>query len=126
MISNYKKLKKISIKNRIPRAHFPKPTNRDYEIGFIRRYFTQMRATPGAPIFEINEDTFSDYSNTSYYVGVMINWKITGDLEDKYTEKGEYIPSVHTVNTLSIREGEKILPELNLYLVNTKQFHRLV
>ena len=126
MIDNYKKLKTVYIKNKMPKAYFPNPNNRDYEIGFIRRYFTQMRGTPGAPIFEISEDTFSDYSNTPYYIGVKINWKITGDLEDKYTEKGEYIPSVHTVNTLSIREGEKILPELNLYLVNTKQFHRLV
>jgi hypothetical protein len=126
MIDNYKKLKTIYISNRIPKAYFPNPKNRDYEIGFISRYFTQMRGTPGAPIFEISEDTFSDYSNTPFYIGVKINWKITGDLEDKYTEKGEYIPSVHTVNTLSIREGEKILPELNLYLVNTKQFHRLV
>ncbi len=126
MIDNYKKLKTIPIKNRTPKAYFPNPTNRDYEIGFIRRYFTQMRATPGAPIFEISEDTYADYSDTPYYVGVKINWKITGDLEDTYTENGEYIPSVHTVNSLSIIEGEKIIPELNLYLVNTKQFHRLV
>lgn len=126
MIDNYKKLKTIPIKNRTPKAYFPNPNNRDYEIGFIRRYFTQMRATPGAPIFEISEDTYANYSDTPYYVGVKINWKITGDLEDTYTENGEYIPSVHTVNSLSIIEGEKILPELNLYLVNTKQFHRLV
>lgn len=126
MIDNYKKLKTIPIKNRTPKAYFPNPNNRDYEIGFIRRYFTQMRATPGAPIFEISEDTYANYSDTPYYVGVKINWKITGDLEDTYTENGEYIPSVHTVNSLSIIEGEKIIPELNLYLVNTKQFHRLV
>ena len=126
MIDNYKKLKDIKIKNRVPKTYFPSPTAKDYEIGFIQRYFIQMRGTPGAPIFEIDSERFEDYKNSSYYIGVKINWKIKGDLEDKWTERGEYLPSVHTVNTLSIREGEKILPELNLYLVNTKQFHKLV
>jgi hypothetical protein len=126
MLENYKNLKSINIKNKPPKTFFPYPNERDYERGFITRYFTQMRGTPGSPIFEINRDTFSQYSNTNYYLGVELNWKIKGDLEDKWTEKGEYIPSVHSVNILAIREAEKILPELNLYLVNTKQFHKLV
>lgn len=126
MIENYQKLKRIFLNNKIPKAYFPNPTDRDYEFGFIERYFTQMRGTIGSPIFEIDRDTYGSYSNTNYYIGVQINWKIVGDLEDKYTEKGEYIPSVHTVNKLSIQEGKKILPELDLYLVNTKQFHKLV
>ena len=37
MIDNYKKLKTIPIKNRTPKAYFPNPNNRDYEIGFITR-----------------------------------------------------------------------------------------
>lgn len=126
MLENYKNLKSITIRNKPPKTFFPSPVERDYERGYITRYFTQMRGTPGSPIFEINRDTFSEYSNTNYYIGVELNWKIKGDLEDKWTEKGEYIPSVHSVNTLAIREAEKILPELNLYLVNTKQFHKLV
>jgi len=126
MIENYKNLKNIKIKNVPPKTFFPNPNQLDYERGYITRYFTQMRGTPGSPIFEVNNDTFPNYSNNDYYIGVKINWKIKGDLEDKYTEKGELIPSVHTINSLEIKEAEKILPELNLYLVNTKQFHRLV
>lgn len=125
MIEEYKKLKKIYLNNKTPIAYFPSPTERDYEVGFIERFFTQMRGTAGSPIFEVSRDLYPNYSNTNYFVGIKINWKITGKLEDSYTERGEYIPSVHTVNKLSIEEGKKILPELDLYLVNTKQFHRL-
>jgi hypothetical protein len=125
MIDNYKKLKKIKIKNTIPNTYFPKPTELDYNNKFIVRYFTQRRATPGSPIFEINQDTFYDYSNTEYWLGVKLNWKIKGSLEDSYTEKGEFQPSVLTINRLAIIEAEKTLPEINLYLVNLKQFHIL-
>ena len=126
MIENYKNLKSIKIKNIPPTTFFPKPNQLDYEKGYIKRYFTQMRGTPGAPIFEVNSEVYRNYSNTDYYIGVELNWKIKGDLEDRYTENGDFIPSVHTVNILEIREAEKIIPEINLYLVNTKQFHRLV
>ena len=126
MIDNYKKLKNIKIRNKTPKAFFPKPNEFNYQKGFIERYFIQMRATPGSPIIEINADTYYQYQSDIYYSVVGIKWKITGELEDKYTENGEYVPSVHTVNSLIIKEAEKVLPELNLYLVNTKQFHRLV
>lgn len=125
MIDNYKNLKKIKIKNTIPNTYFPKPTELDYSRKFITRYFTQRRDTPGSPIFEINEDSFYDYSNTEYWLGVKINWKIKGSLEDSYTENGEFQPSVLTINRLAIIEAEKTLPEINLYLVNLKQFHIL-
>ena len=126
MIDNYKNLKNIKIKNVPPKTFFPNPNQSDYERGYITRYFIQMRGTSGSPIFETNSESFTDFSNTNYYIGVKLNWKITGEIENKYTERGELIPSVHTVNSLEILEAEKILPEINLYLVNTKQFHRLV
>jgi len=126
MLDRYKNLIKVEIKNKVPETFFPRPTELDYQRGFINRYFIQMRATPGAPIFEVNEDVYSQFENSEYYNRVSINWKIKGNLEDSYTEKGEFIPSVHTVNKLIIQEAEKTMSELNLYLVNTKQFHKLV
>lgn len=126
MIDNYKKLKKITILNKSPKAHFPSPTEKDYERGFIERYFIQMRGTSGSPIFEINEENYYKYKENKYFTAVRLSWKIKGNLEDRYTENGEYVPSVHTVNSLTIKEAEKTLSDINLYLVNTKQFHRLV
>ncbi len=126
MIDRYKKLIKVEIKNKAPQTFFPRPSEIDYQRGFINRYFIQMRGTLGATIFEVNEDVYSQYENSDYYNRVAINWKIKGNLEDSYTERGDFIPSVHTVNKLIIQEAEKIMPEINLYLVNTKQFHKLV
>jgi hypothetical protein len=123
-INNYKKLKQIPIKNKTPKSYFPNPKESDYTIGFITRYFTQQRDTPGSPIFELSQDSFYDYSNTPFWKGVKLNWKIKGALIDSYTQKGEFIPSVQTINRLAIQEAEKELSEINLYLVNLTQFHR--
>ena len=124
VIDNYKKLNNIPIKNRPPKSYFPNPSVYDYNIGFIKRYFTQRRGTNGSPIFEISADTYSDYSNTNYWYGVEINWKITGNIEDKYTDDGTYIPSVKTINRLAIVEAAKKLPDIELYLVNLTQFYK--
>ena len=124
VIDNYKKLNNIPIKNRPPKSYFPNPSVYDYNIGFIKRYFTQRRGTNGSPIFEINADTYGNYSNTNYWYGVELNWKITGNLEDKYMNDGTYIPSIKTINRLAIVEAAKKLPDIELYLVNLTQFYK--
>ncbi len=124
MIKKYKKLKSVVINTKIPKTFFPTPKQSDYDTGVIDRYFVQLRDTPGSPIFEVNKEIFYKFNNSNFYKGVQINWRISGKLEDEYTTQGALIPSVTNSNKRSIMEAEKILPEINLYLVNLKQFYR--
>jgi hypothetical protein len=124
-VEQYKKLKNsIKIKNSMPRAHYPNPSNEDYIRGIINRYFIQRRDTPGSIIVEIDAQRFNEYTSSVYYKVVSLKWRISGNLEDTYTNQGALIPSVIRSNQMSIKEAEKELPELNLYLVNSKQFYR--
>jgi hypothetical protein len=124
-VEQYKKLKNnIKIKNSMPKAHYPSPTDEDYMKGIIVRYFVQRRDTPGSVIIEINSQRFNEYSGGVYYKTTTLKWRITGNLEDTYTNQGALIPSVIRSNQMAIKEAEKELPELNLYLVNPKQFYR--
>lgn len=124
-VEQYKKLKNnIKIKNAMPKAHYPIPTEEDYIRGIIERYFIQRRDTPGSIIIEINQQRFSEYRSSVYYKTASLKWRITGNLEDTYTTQGALIPSVIHSNQKAIKEAEKELPELNLYLVNPKQFYR--
>jgi hypothetical protein len=124
IIDNYKKLKKVGIINTPPKTYFPNPTNDDYVRGFIVRYFTQRRDTKGSPIFELKNDVYGNYSNTPYWKGIQLNWKISGNLDDRYNDEGGYIPSVQSVNRLGIMEASKIMPDIELYLVNLSQFYK--
>jgi hypothetical protein len=124
LIKKYKALKNVVVNTTIPRTFFPKPTQDNYNEGIIPRYFVQLRDTPGSPIFEVNEEIFYKFNNSNFYKGVQIVWRISGNLEDEYTSQGALIPSILNSNKRSIMEAEKILPEINLYLVNLKQFYR--
>jgi hypothetical protein len=124
LIERYKKLKTVLVNTNLPKTFFPIPTQDNYDEGVITRYFVQLRDTPGSPIFEVNKEIFFKFNNSNFYKGVHINWRISGNLEDEYTTQGALIPSVVNSNKRSIMEAEKILPDINLYLVNLKQFYR--
>jgi hypothetical protein len=124
-VEQYKKLKNsIKIYNTMPKSHYPLPTDEDYIKGIINRYFVQRRDTPGSIIIEINSQKFNEYAGSVYYKTTALKWRISGNLEDTYTNQGALIPSVIRSNQMAIKEAEKQLPELNLYLVNLKQFYR--
>lgn len=124
LIKRYKSLKNTIVNTQIPKTFFPTPNQIDYESGVITRYFVQLRDTNGSPIFEVEKDIFYKFNNSSFYKGVSINWRISGNLEDEYTSQGALLPSVINSNKRSIVEAEKILSEINLYLVNLKQFYK--
>jgi|694.fasta_scaffold94296_2 hypothetical protein len=122
----YKKLRVDSESNlRTPIAYYPNPSKEDYNKGYIERYFIQKRDTKGAPIFEVKRTTFVQYYKTPFYTGVNLKWRIIGDLVDRYDDNGAFIPSVITSNSKSIAEAEKVMDDINLYLVNLKQFHKV-
>ena len=124
LIKKYKNLKNVVVNTKIPRTFFPKPTQDNYNEGIITRYFVQLRDTPGSPIFEVDKEIFYKFNNSNFYRGVKINWRISGNLEDEFTSQGALTPSVINSNKRSIIEAEKVLPDINLYLVNLKQFYR--
>jgi hypothetical protein len=124
LIKKYKNLKSIVVNTKIPRTFFPSPTQDNYNEGVIPRYFVQLRDTSGSPIFEVDKEIFYKFNNSNFYKGVQINWRISGNLEDEYTTQGALIPSIINSNRRSITEAIKILPDINLYLVNLKQFYR--
>lgn len=124
IIKRYKNLKQVIVNTKLPKTFFPTPLQSNYDEGVITRYFVQLRDTPGSPIFEVDREVFFKFNNSVFYKGVSINWRISGELEDSYTIEGAFVPSVITSNKRAIIEAEKILPEINLYLVNLKQFYK--
>jgi hypothetical protein len=121
----YKKLREdLPIPLRPPKAFYPKLSEEDYNKGYIERYFLQKRDTKGSPIFEVKRTTYVSYHATPFYTGVRLKWRIIGNLVDKYDDNNAFIPSVQTSNGKAIAEAEKVIDDINLYLVNLKQFHR--
>lgn len=121
IVNQYNSIKKNDNlkKNKLPNSFLPNPTDDDYKLGYLVRYFVQKRETKGSPIFEVNK---KNYGNIGFpYKTVFINWYISGALEDIWDD-GIYYPSIISLNSKEIESVKADMPELKLYLVNLKQF----
>ena len=100
-------------------SYVPKPKDKDYEVGYIKRYFAQKVNDEASPIVEVSQTYFTKISNSPYFNSTSIRWKITGLLESQ-----GHIIGVKQANSNSILRGCKDLKNLKNYLLNTQQFYK--
>jgi hypothetical protein len=98
--------------NRI-KTFVPNPTDEEYKIGYITRYFVQKANDNASYIYEISEKVFSMISTNPFYKTVELDWKISGDREE-----------VREMNRKSIRFASKDMKSIGLYLPNHLQFRK--
>ena len=102
-----------------PKQHLPQPTNVDYRIGYIERYFTKPRTNIKGQIIEISKDDYAKLTGifpsdgAFYYNVIKLRWSIQGTSDDLQRKNS---------NTLSFQE--KYMPGISLYLGNLLQFRR--
>ena len=100
-------------------SYVPKPKDKDYEVGYIKRYFAQKVNDEASPIVEVSQTYFTKISNSPYFNSTSIRWKIAGLLESQ-----GHIIGVKQSNSNSILRGCKDLKNLKNYLLNTQQFYK--
>ena len=86
-----------------PKESTFKPTEADYKIGEVTRYFTQQSNDNTKPIFEIDKKTFDNKNNLYRYVS--FTWMISGLKQD-----------VERENSITIRVLETELPGISTIL----------
>ena len=79
MFSRYKDLASLT-RTPYPKTTPAKPTESDYEIGEITRYFTQVANDETKPIFEISAKDFGNQN--SLYRYTEFQWRISGTKEE--------------------------------------------
>jgi hypothetical protein len=125
-INRYKKISKNKTRVRFDiDAHIPVPTERDYNRGFIKRYFIQKTNDKGSPIYEVTKVNYGKYKKKPYYVGVSLRWRVTGPTEQRYDSTGNVIDkAVSESNRIAISLCSYDIPNLKLYLPNLLQFYK--
>ena len=86
-----------------PKESQVRPSESDYRIGEITRYFTQKANDTTQPVFEINKETFDNQNNLYNYTSFI--WVISGLKQD-----------VERENTKTIRGLETELPGISRIL----------
>lgn len=114
-----------------PAPYYPKPTEDDYKLGFITRYFMKRRMDDYTKIVEISPDDYevnfgtqSEALDTSMYVAVKINWKITGPLNNDNSDKNFPKPGIIETNKKLVQLKEKLFPGFSLYITDYSKFSK--
>ena len=79
MYSEYSDIKSLN-RQVYPKTTLAKPTDSDYRIGEITRYFTQSGNDKSKPVFEISEQDFNNQN--SLYNYTSFQWRISGKKEE--------------------------------------------
>lgn len=108
-----------------PKTIVPVPTNNDYELGFIRRYFVKKINDENGFIYEVSEEKFNEYIHNPFWQGDSIKWRIRGPIEKTYKSNGELDDmGVLNSNKAAISRTKSKLKNIELYLPNLLQFYK--
>ncbi len=104
-----------------PSTYIPTITQKDYDEGYISRFFVGR-----INYFEVIETNYKDFNMTdsSYFTKVKINWKITGPEFDVYSGKLLETVGVVNYNKYRIIEAQRVIANIDRILNNPKQFWR--
>ena len=109
-----------------PQTIVPVPTDADYELGFIKRYFVRKANDSAGHIFEITETTYTGYvyNSNPFWIAVDLKWRITGPKTETLLPDGTVDIGVINSNKNSIGLASQQLRNLKLYLPNLLQFYK--
>lgn len=109
----------------IPKTTVPTPTEEDYEIGNIQRYFTQKANDLYGFVYELDLNTFNELNENPNWITEIVRWRITGPLNPVYNNNGMLIDKgVLNSNKTSLMIASEKLKNIGLYLPNPLQFYK--
>lgn len=108
-----------------PNTIVPTPTEDDYTIGSIDRYFTQKANDINGFVYEITSDKFEELNQNPNWNTEIVVWRIAGPLNVVYNEKGDITDKgVINSNKTSLFISSNKLKNIGLYLPNVLQFYK--
>lgn len=109
----------------LPKTIVPTPTERDYQYGFIRRYFCQKVSDRNGFVFEIPIEVYDELISNPFWKTSDLKWRISGPIMATYHSNGDVDDiGVRASNKFALRNVGSIINNIGLYLPNLLQFHR--
>jgi hypothetical protein len=102
---------KLEFELPVVKAYSPELEDTDYERGYIIRHFAQKANDESSPVIEIDDRTYSNLINNSFYIVVQLDWKISGTHDE-----------IREANGKSVRLASKTMSSVLLYLPYLLQF----
>lgn len=106
-----------------PAVTFPNPSERDYEIGFISRYFVKDRTSNAPLILEIDNIQANKYGQV---FGIDPNKYMLGNVTWYISLKEVTVDRISLANSKSLYTFNKSMPGIIEYLPNTFELSYLI
>lgn len=109
-----------------PNTIIPKPSDDDYKMGYINRYFAQKSNDKSSSVFEIDNDTYFELFENPYWTVVLINWRISGPINKKINPQTGMVmdEGVIDYNNKQKQKALKTIPNISYYIQNPLLFYR--
>lgn len=103
----------------------PIPEQKDYDKGYITRYFARQANSPKSDIIEIAKKKYTKLGSdgTGFYITIKLDWKISGALNSKLRNGIKHI-GIMEANQNSIKRAEKKLEGLSRVLGNLVKYYK--
>jgi hypothetical protein len=111
-----------------PQTIVPNPSEAEYAVGFIVRYFVRKSNDPNGYVFEVDEDVYTAFvsENNPFWVAESLKWRISGPKTKTTNELGNVTDvGVMNANKSAIALASVKIKNIKLYLPNLLQFHRV-
>lgn len=110
----------------IPGSFFPMPTEQDYAIGVITRYFTKREGGTARNIKEISLNGYTSLQKNNLYNTLSLPWKLTGPLHDQVISPVNTIYGVFDTNSRTLSSKELSFSGITQYFPDLIQFARII
>jgi len=118
-----KNLEKFNIE--YPNTIIPAPSESDYKLSFIKRYFVRRANDEYGHIFEISKDVYDTYSKSPFWITQQLKWRISGPVDQTFKDNGDVNDmGVLNSNKISLSEASVGMRNLKLYLPNLLQLYK--
>jgi hypothetical protein len=111
-----------------PKYYYPTPTEAEYSIGFMIRYFLKKYNENFTKIIEVSASDYKKFVNDSQpiqastFASVKLNWKLTGPLYDDFRDKNFPKAGIIPTNQKLTKMKDKVIPGFSLYIKDYAQF----
>lgn len=107
----------------------PEITEENYKKGYVTRYFAKKHNNINSPIIEISEEMYNEiktmnYSSSYLYKIIELKWKISGKINDTYTNNVRIESGVVDTNRRTLAIKEKEMVGISDHLNNLTQYYK--
>ena len=105
-----------------PVLYKPSPTEEDYSLGRIPRFFVRKNTSPNFPIYEVDISQYQEFKKNAFYKCVYLTWTITGNDITTLDQNGDKNMGAFELNESEVLRADRQLPGMINILQNLLEF----